>query len=336
MATSTRSPIEIHRVDPLAHSVALKALFAAHERADFADYFDRAYPDAVREGAQSWIGVEQAGEVVMHVARFPQRFHVAGRTAVGGLLVNLMTARPHRTFFPTLALLRRLIADSRAEGGVDFLYGDPNDAARPLVERAGMNHIGNLERFVLPLRDTRWYANAAIRGYHWAVAARGWNGRATIAVHAAAEFDAGEFEHPNPMSSTINPFRPPSLFRRRLADYPNRNDLWFTVRAKRWTRAAAAVRAVPDGSALLCALQRDPHMPLSSIIPPLTRQLRGGYDKLWLWTMNGTCFADELRRTGFIQRREGLPVFGVAFTELGDVALRSTATWETTHLDFDR
>lgn len=344
MESATASSMEIQRVDPLAHADALKALFASHERAEFAGYFDRAYPDAVREGGCSWIGIDAqdgdtgggGGSIVMHVARFPQRFRVGDRMATGGLLVNLLSARSQRSFFPALSLVRRVVADSRADGNIDFLYGDPNDQARSLLRLAGFAPVGELERFVLPLRDPRWYADAAVRAYHMAIGARGRTQGVAVTRHGAAEFDCSSLEVPGSIGERIRPCRPASLYRRRLADYPSAADEWIVVQSGN-ARVAAAVRALGNGSVLLCALERPGGTPLTAIVPALARELRrAGHHQLWLWTMAQTRFAGELRSAGFVPRHERLPVLGIGLTALGTQVLAASATWETTHLDFDR
>ena len=84
----------ITAVNPLDHETDIKRLFVTHERADFPSFFDRAYPAGVRAGGVSWVGRDRAGQVVMHVACFPQRFRFGEREVVGGLMINALVARP--------------------------------------------------------------------------------------------------------------------------------------------------------------------------------------------------------------------------------------------------
>jgi len=336
MPTTTDSSIEILRVDPLAHADAIKALFAAEGRVEFADYFDRAFPDAVREGARSWIGIDSKGALLMHVAVFPQRFQTVDGTAVGGLLVNLLCAREQRSFFPSLALMRRLVADTRTEGTIDFLYGDPNEQARRLVQIAGLKPVGELERFVLPLRGNSLPADVMVRLYHLGHHLRSWRRTAKARRVDAAIFDPRMIEVPRASPGVLRPYRSASLFRRRLADFPSTDDVWFTVSTPTGS-AGAAVRRAKDGSAVLCALRQDDTMSLSEVVPAIVSPLRdAGHDKLWLWTLARTRFATELTRVGFVQRRERIPVLGLALNPLGERTLAAIDSWETTHLDFDR
>ena len=94
----------IAAVDALPYEREIKQLFLAHERPEFPDFFDRTYPAAVAQGARSWVGRDATGRLVMHIACVPRRFRFGTRDVVGGLLVNLMVASEHRTFFPALAL----------------------------------------------------------------------------------------------------------------------------------------------------------------------------------------------------------------------------------------
>ena len=122
------SNLQIRCVNPLEHAGEIKELFLANERPDFPEFFDRAFPTAVESGGKSWIGVDATGQLGLHIARFPHRFVWGEHTVVGGLLVTLMAAKPHRTVVPALTLLRLVTEDSRADGGIDFLYADPNAA----------------------------------------------------------------------------------------------------------------------------------------------------------------------------------------------------------------
>src|SRR3989440_1049791 len=120
----------ITTVNPLDHAEEIKRLFVTNGRAEFPQFFDRAYEVAVRAGGMSWLGRDRAGEIVMHVACFPRRFSFGARDVAGALLMNALVAEPYPSFFPARALMRRARGDIQAPGGVEFLYSDPTDAAR--------------------------------------------------------------------------------------------------------------------------------------------------------------------------------------------------------------
>ena len=332
--------VEIVRANPLDHAAGIKELFVSHERPEFPEFFDRAYPSAVEAGGGSWIGFDAARRPVLHIARFRQRFAFGDRTLVGGLLANLIAAKSHRTGVPALSLMRRLVADSRMEGEIDFLYGDPSVAARALCKAVGLLPIGTLRRFVLPLADRRWYVDGAIRVYRAIVRLRAPWRRVVAVAHSADRYDTAAFERPAGLGPAVRPFRPEALYRQRLAGYPSTSDRWFTLHwrnASTPSSAAALVRMSDDGVARLVSVSRDPSMPMSAIIPPIARALRGtGSIRLSISTLEETRFAGELRRAGFRAREDNTPVVALALTETGAAALRFASTWEITDLDCDR
>src|SRR5262245_28328182 len=104
----------VTRVNPLDHADELKALFTSNERPEFPGWFDRAYPAAVEQGASSWIARDEAGRVIVHIGCFPTQLSAKGRDLSGGLLVNLMADRRHRTFFPVVSTIRAAVRDREA------------------------------------------------------------------------------------------------------------------------------------------------------------------------------------------------------------------------------
>jgi hypothetical protein len=326
-------------VNPLDHAGGIKELFLADGQPQYPEFFDRAYVSAVRTGGKSWIGLDAEGCVVMHIARFTRRFVFGERILVGGVLLDLRAAKSHRTFFPPLTLLRQLIADSKGERDVDFLYGIPNARGNALFNAAGFSTTATLGRFVFPLGDRRWYANVAARAYQTMVRIRAWNVDAARVEHAAQHFDATPFERPARTGPGLRPFRSPELFLQCLAGYPGSMDHWLTFqRGSRAAQpcAAAFVRGGADGVATLFSLSREPSVPLSAITPALAAALRrAGYHRLSVSTLIRTDFAKELTRAGFVQRADRVPMMVYPVTELGAEALRSMEAWEITALDCD-
>jgi len=236
-------------------------------------------------------------------------------------------------------LIRRVAADSRAERGIDFLYGTPTSQASALFKAAGFSTVGTLQRFAFPLAGQRWYMDAAARVYHVMMLIRAWNRRAAAVEHAAHDFNADAFARPPGASSALRPFRPLELYRQCLAGYPSGGDRWFTFHENGCTTApsgAALVRGGSDHVATLFSLSREPSLPLAAIVPALVTALRrAGYRRLWVSTVAGTHLADELKRAGFIPRSDHSPMMACALTELGADAIRAGATWEIARLDCD-
>lgn len=332
--------VEIVRANPLDHAAGIKELFVTHERPEFPEFFDRAYPLAVESGGTSWIGFDRDRRPVLHAALFRQRFAVGDRTLVGGLLANLMAAASHRTFIPALTLMRRLIADARAEGNIDFLYSDPNPPAMGLCKAVGLVPVATMRRFMLPLANRRWYVDVAIRVYRAIVRLRAPWRRVVAVMHPAHRYDTQALERPAGPGPAVRPFRPVALYRQRLAGYPSMADHWFTLHYRNAgapSSAAVLVRTSEDGVATMLSVSRDPSLSMAAIVPPVARALRrGGSTRLWISTLEDSRFAGELRRAGFVRRQDSYPVVALALTEAGAAALRSTSTWEITDLDCDR
>jgi hypothetical protein len=332
--------VKIACINPLDGADEIKDLFLTHDRPEFPEFFDRAYPSAVQSGGKSWIGVERDGRLVMHISRFPHRFLLGQQTVVAGLLANLMVAKSHRAFLPAVALVRQVIADSKAAGDADFLYADPNAPGTLVLNAAGFSTLGAFERFAFPIAGRRWYTDALVRVYHAIAHARAWKHSVEAVEHDAQHFDAKAFERPAGSASALRPFRVPELYRQRLAGYPSETDYWFTIHQKPRSNqpcAAILVRGFAHRIAKLISLSREPSLPLRAIVPTLADRLRRrGYERLWVSTLGGTEFARELTRVGFIRRHDSSPMLAYALTELGTRAIRSVTTWEITDLDCDR
>ncbi len=331
--------MNIVRANPLDHAAGIKELFLAHERPEFPEFFDRAYPAAAASGASSWIGSDGDGPPVLHIAVFRKHFALGGDTVVGGMLANLMAARSHRTFLPARALMRRVITDAKADGDFDFLYADPNTPASALLKTVGFEPVGTLRRFALPLGDRRWYVNAATHAYRMLIGFRAQGPRLIAVAHPAQYFDPTPFERPAGSPLALRPFRPVTLYHQRLPGFPSASDRWITFHQRSGAPAIAAalVRMSDDGTARLMCVWRDPSLPMAAIVPPLIQALRGtGSMRLWISTLEETRFAAELRQSGFIPRPDVTPVVALALTERGTSALDAAATWEITDLDCDR
>jgi hypothetical protein len=336
VVASPATSLEILSANPLDHAAEIKGLLLADGHAQFPEFFDRAYPSGVDSGGKSWIGLDR-GRLVLHIARWPRRFMLRDRIVSGGVLLSLIAAKSHRTFFPALKLLRQVITDSKSDRAVDFLYSTSNPLATSLLKTAGFSAIGTLKRFTFPLGDARWYADAATRVYRLAVRVRSWPSRACMVEHAPQHVDVGAFVQLANASAALRPVRSSEQYGQCLAGYPSSADHWFTFH--RGTdgappSAAVFVRGGADGFAILHSVARVPSLPLTAIIPTLTGALRRrGYRRLVVSTIAQTPFARELTRAGFVPRVDRGTVLGCALTEAGADALRSVATWEVTGFD---
>jgi hypothetical protein len=332
----------ITRVNPLDHADEIKRLFVTYGRAEFPEFFDRAYETAVRAGGVSWLARDAAGQVVMHVACFPRRFRFGTRDVTGALLMNAMAAESYRSFFPARQLMRRARDDIKARGDVDFLYTDPNTPARAVLEGSGFRRIGTVERLVLPVGDHRWLVDGVIRLLHArARLARGVGPRPDATPWRAGEDSAAAFAAPWGDSPRLRPHYGNGLYAARLEGYPGPRDTWFTFSHNGGGNAQAAGLLVrgPDraGIATLHAIRRAPELPLGYVIPGLIRALRAaGCARLQIITVAESAFAAELRRAGFVARRDASPLLAAPLTPIGDTVLGAVRQWEITDLDCDR
>ena len=332
----------ITQVNPLDHAEEIKRLFVTYGRAEFPEFFDRAYAPAVRAGGVSWLARDAAGQVVMHVACFPRRFRFGTRDVTGALLMNAMAAESYRSFFPARALMRRAREDVKARGDIDFLYTDPNDPARAVLEASGFRRIGRVGRLVLPICDRRWLVDGAIRLLHARTrVSRGVRPGPDATPWRAGEDSAAAFAAPWGDSPRLRPHYGTAVYAARLEGYPGPQDTWFTFSHNGAATASAAGLLVrgPDqsGVATLHAIRRAPELSLGVVIPGLIRALRrAGCARLQIVTIAESDFAGELRRAGFVTRRDASPLIAAALTATGDAVLGAVRLWEITDLDCDR
>src|SRR5436309_15585476 len=258
----------ITAVNPLDHETDIKQLFVTHERADFPSFFDRAYPAGAQAGGVSWIGRNRAGQVVRHVACCPQRFRFGEREVVGGLMINALVARPYRSFFPAHAMIRRAKSDTKARGDIDFIYTDPNEQAKAVMDMCGFARVGTLTRYVLPVGDRPRLLDGAIRLFHTGVRAVNWSeGRAALVGHPAAEFAPAPLEAPSGDSPRLRPDHSSARYAMRMEGYPAASDWWLTLPRNGDAGAPAAGLLVrgpnPACAAARQAGHRDPGLPLA-------------------------------------------------------------------------
>jgi len=329
-------------VNPLEQAEQIKRLFVTHERPEFPAFFDRAYAAGVRAGGTSWVGRDGAGEIVMHVACFPQRFRFGDQEVVGGLMMNALVARPYRSFFPAHALIKRVKRDAEARGDIDFVYTDPNDQAKAVMDMCGFSKVGTLARYVLPVGDRRWLLDHAIRLAHAGARVIRWSRRSpALSVRPATEFSTVAVEAPQGDSPRLRPYHPSARYAMRMEGYPGPSDWWFTLPRNGDPCAPATGLLVrgPDSSglAVLQAVRRDPRLPLAELMPGLVAWLRGQEcTRLQVSTVAESLFASELRQAGFARREEAESIVATALTPTGTAVLQAPHLWEITSLDCDR
>jgi hypothetical protein len=339
--TGAKRQLLIERVNPLDHAEGIKALYAAEGEAGafFAPFFDVAYADAVADGAHSWIGREESGEIVMHMACFPHRFRLGDRTLTGGLGVNLIVTPRHRSLLAALKLLRALVADTRALG-FDFLYADPNLPGQTALKAAGFEIFGNLTRYAEPIAGRNLVESLAVRSY------RAWRSLGTRAARVplqctpASEFDASTWFDPVAADDRLVPVHSAALYARRLRGYPTRNDFWLTD-GEPGSAASVALLIRLDGDvAAMWAIrqrQRATEPRVVSVIASAPRALRAlGAARLQVWALGESSLDAQLRGAGLERRADTTPVQILPLTDAGTEVARRPVLWQITALDCDR
>jgi hypothetical protein len=337
-AVRERKALAFVRVNPLEHEEELKRFMVANGYVTFPDFFDRGYPSAVRDGAATWVALDDERKVRLSITCFPHTMALGERRLLVGMLGNLMADEGVRTFFPAVALVRRLLADVRAEGRLDLVCTDGTAQAAAIFKGAGMRVAGHLERFVFPVRERRLHVDAAIRAYQVWRRIRGPR-LAPIAAHVAAEFDAAPFDAPIGISHRLRPHHSFDVCRRRLPGYPGTNDHWFTFPCgERYGSTTALVRwPDEDGLAVLHAIRRPSGAVLTPIVNALVRALRKrGAQRLQVCTLRESVFARELIEAGFIPRGDPMPILVHPLSLAGENAVRAVADWEITSFDMER
>lgn len=144
------SEIVVDICDPRAHENELKDLFARNGKPGFDVAFDLVYRVRADQGMRSWIG-RIDGRAVSHIAVTPLRFGGAGQNRLGGVMGDLMVDEAHRDFWAPVRLLRKLVADLKRDGAIDFLITTSVPDAESVFKAGGFKPLGTLHRYVMPL-----------------------------------------------------------------------------------------------------------------------------------------------------------------------------------------
>ena len=328
--------LQIATEDPLIHLQEIRHLFTSNDRAHIAAFVDRAYPSAAASGAASCVARDALGQLVGHVALFRFAVRRGSDELRAGLLVNLLLAPEHRTFFPALSLLRRLISDVRLAGDLDFIYSDPNSMAAPLLQACHFAPVGRLTRFVALVSHPRAAVDAAIAlRAQWHRPLRSGGLRVEPFAHAADAL----YQRPATDAPGLGFVHDETLYHARLTGYPElyiglgvtspQGELWATALVR---------QPGNDGTAKISALYGGAAVPTRAVLAALLRHFRRtcNFRKLAIWTLDSSNRASVFQDAGFFNRGDGTPVYALPFTTAGRGAVRDAHSWEITDLDCDR
>lgn len=324
--------------DPRAHGDKIVRFFGENGVTRFARDFASVYGAGAAPGTRSWIGLDDRDNVVMHIGRFSERFAMAGDEVTGGLLCDLMVAPSHRTLFPALSLVRRVVAEERSARDVDFLYTNPNAAAAGVVRLAGFGDAGRVQRLVYPLGDSRPVHDAA--AWAWLMLQRTRVGRKGASVEPRPADSAIELTPSTARDADrLVPLRGPAFLRWRLRDYPGPRHRWLAWKdAGESDPVGAALVTGPNaaGEVELCALWHRPSHRLCALMPRLAWHLRSeGVARLVAATVADSKLSDELVRAGFVRRERDVRLYTLALTPRGSLAAGMVGAWDLSTSDFD-
>lgn len=329
--------VRISPVNPLDHARGIVELFRSHETPQFASYFDRVYPAAVAGGARSWIGLDEAGQVVMHMVCFVNQFVLDGATVRGGLLANFMVAAPYRTVTPALSLVRQLVREAREFGDLDLIYTNPNAASHAVLRLGGLQQVAEVERFVYPTGDDSPALHVATGVYGLVGRLRAGNAWSREPLSRPADDPVGQTPLESARPGHLSPLRTRDQLARRLAGFPADGDRWLVVEGPTGPRAAfltgpSDVAGAVDLHASWTGIGAD----LGSFLPHLAAVVRRtGARRLAALSLRESAVAHDLERGGFRARGVAGPLDAVALTPLGTKALGAVSRWDLHAVDLD-
>jgi acyl carrier protein len=333
----TRSQLTVRRAGSSEYIDETKALFLKGGTPQVVEFIDRAYLAPVGEPPRRWVGLNERGDVVGHIAVFLHRFMYGGVEYTGAVGADLLVDRRYRDLAHAVALVGAAVRDLEDDGHVDFFYGDPNDHGRAIMNSVGgFSQVGVLTRFVLPVAQPGILGPAI--GLYARLMLRGGPGvPMEVERREAAAFNPAEIIVPPGEVPALRPLHPLEVYHRRLPGYPSANDDWYLFRS-RGERAAAVLvrRGRRGGRAQLCAVWRQPRIRLQALLRAVVADLRArGITRLEAWSLRSSRLGGELRASGFIVRSDDVPFIARPCSPKGRVLLDRRVDWEITDLDCD-
>ena len=324
------------RVNPLDHAASIKRLFVDQGRPEFPDWFERAYPVLVGKGGSSWVAIDSAGEVQLHIATFPVQLNVGGVPIKAMLFSNLMASTAHRSFLPTAGLLRYAVAGMKRDG-VDLAYAPPgNDGALAVVRAAGFAVMGRTARFVQITGDRRWPLHWAAG---WLLAVRGTlGGRCRVESCGVREAAAYLAVAKTAEETTLEAVRAPELYDLRLAGFGGEDDRGFLIRDSTGALVGAALLRLDREARLarLVSIRCSSFRIAAAALVRIGQQARAlGVARVTSNVLVQSPRARALGMAGFLERPETTPLAAQAFTDAGREALAAIGTSDLEDIDLD-
>lgn len=278
---------------PSARAREIQDLFDRAGQPEFSAVYDRMYRVRERLGMRSWVGMETE-RAVLHISVSRETFSTGTLSLTCGLPGDLMADETHRQFWHPVKLVRRMVADVRADGSVDFLLTSFVPAAEAIFRAAGFRHFTDVHRHVLPLT---WPYPLVRRIQH-----RQARPRLTVLPLADARLPA--LLAPLQSSGTFRPLPTAEFYATRTPRLEYPAGAWLLAGDPAHPDAAVLTsRKSNDEIAIADVLWRDTATPLAGVISAVARwAARQKHRRMNMMTIAGSPLSNAAARAGFLIR----------------------------------
>lgn len=325
----------VHRIVPTDRADDIKRLFLDNERPEFPQWFDRAYPIAIEKlGCTSWVTVDANDRVICHMSAFHSWFWVEDRVVQGTLLCNLMTDKDSRSFFPTVATIKRAVKDLRADG-TNFIYTNPiNKGSIAVMKAGGLKWVGDENRYLMPTGDERPVLDL---GASLVLHVRRLT-QPRLSLEEATPDDVVTWTTSQRCGvSDVSCKRYPEVYFMRY-DHLDGGDTFgrFFLDSEGNRVGATMYRKGKERNATLITLRCLDAAHVGPAASALGLALRSeGIIRINTTALEDTDFSEGLRRGGFIQRKEPWTIAATAFTPEGEAVVAGLGDSDLEHIDVD-
>jgi hypothetical protein len=278
---------------PSARAAEIQALFDRAGQPEFSATYERSYRVRERFGLRSWVGIE-AARVVLHISVSPERFSIGSVSFTGGLPGDLMADAAYRQFWHPLKLVRRMVADVKREGKLDFLLTSFVPAAEGVFRAAGFMHFAALQRHTMPLV------------WPWPFVRRLMHGETPPRLTAFAFTDDRPIEAMTKLRSPdcMRPVPSREYYATRMPRIEYPAGTWLIAGDPAAPDAAVLVSPTPHRDlSIVDVLWRDVDVRLSGLLSAVaTWAARHGHRRAYITTIPGTRLANAALSAGFIAR----------------------------------
>jgi hypothetical protein len=288
--------VVVQMCDPRDRESEIKALFARNGQPGFEAVFDRVYRKRAEYGLRSWVGMMD-GQAVMHVAVSPLRFAGCGLSLQAGVLGDLMVDESQRDFWAPVRLLRRMVADMKKTGEVDFLLSTSVYQAESVFKAGGFKPLGMMRRYLLPVYRP-YLAFSRLRG------------RVRSTRFKPGDFqqwEARQLSSATPAGSWLRPDTNADFYNTRIPRLEFNDANWVAVESKKTSGTAGW--ALVSRNTLLPELGvadlfwQEDQLGMAEVLHAAGRWSRKqGFNKMTFALLEESAAAQQLEKIGFLAR----------------------------------